>query len=457
MNSERGKLLLVMESFTFSKDKVLKSGEVSWRCCKRSCKVRVYTLGPDNVFSRKQGVHDHEMDDSVLNRKILANSCKRKAQEDITERPSKIICQALSSNLPETLTTTDVNYVRKIIYNHRQKVLPGRLPKNIHEVHNIVGQISDTLLTSKKENFLFINDAERNIIVFTCETNLRVLSNVPIWYMDGTFTYCSKFFYQFFTIHVFENGYYVPLIYCLLPNKSVHAYETCFSLLKSNALEKYSLCFDPNTVFVDFEKSIHLALLNIWPRAKLNGCRFHLLQSWYRKIQSVGLSSEYKRNTEIGKWLKHTFGLTYLSPNEVEDCFVFDLMAYKPKSDLLDKYADYLLENYIVEKAVFPPSMWAENSASLTRTTNACESFHAKFNASFYFTHPSIHIFIQKLKECQTESYIKIQSLRIPNKIKDKNVKHKLECIEKLVNSYDLGDKTRLEYVKCISYLSAPK
>ncbi|XP_050508996.1 uncharacterized protein LOC126886185 [Diabrotica virgifera virgifera] len=55
-----------------------------------------------------------------------------------------------------------------------------------------------------------------------------------------------------------------------------------------------------------------------------------LLKKW-RKVQNVGLSSEYKNgNSEIGKWLKHIFGLMYLPPSQVGDGFVEDFMPEKP-------------------------------------------------------------------------------------------------------------------------------
>lgn len=455
IKSERGKDLLIFENFTFSKDRVLKSGETSWRCCQKrlQCKAKIYTVGTDNLITKKNDDHNHEADERKVTRKVISNTCKRKAEEDISERPSKIICKTLASHLPPSITTTDITYIRRNMYNCRRKMLPGPLPKSKEEVHGALSAYSEMLLTNKNENFLFINDVENSIVVFTCETNINILTEMDQLYMDGTFSFCPKYFCQFFTIHGLQNGHYIPLVFCLLPSKTTESYKTCFSLLKFNIYEKYCRLFNPRKIFVDFEKAIHVAILNIWPHVEINGCRFHLHQAWLRKIQSVGLKSEYESNSEIGKWLKNTFGLTYLNPDEVDDCFVFDLMSYKPHSDLLDKYCDYLLDTYINDNAVFPPSLWAEESASVTRTTNCCESFHAKFNASFYSTHPSVYVFIEKLKECQIDTYIKIQSLHVTARIKDKKVKAKLESLGFLVNRYKLGEISRLHYVKCVSYL----
>jgi hypothetical protein len=54
----------------------------------------------------------------------------------------------------------------------------------------------------------------------------------------------------------------------------------------------------------------------------IKACQFHLGQAWYRKIQNLGLSGEYKDpESDIGKWLKKFFGLSYLESADVADCF----------------------------------------------------------------------------------------------------------------------------------------
>lgn len=72
--------------------------------------------------------------------------------------------------------------------------------------------------------------------------------------------------------------------------------------------------FLPKEIVVDFEIAIHNAISSIWQSVKITGCRFHLTQSWYRQIQKLGLTNEYKdQNSEIGKWLHYCFGLIFLN------------------------------------------------------------------------------------------------------------------------------------------------
>ncbi|KAF0726096.1 Uncharacterized protein FWK35_00027192, partial [Aphis craccivora] len=97
--------------------------------------------------------------------------------------------------------------------------------------------------------------------------------------------------------------------------------------------------------YIEYEIAIHNAVKLVWSSCAIKGCRFHLIQSWYRKIQELGLIVDYKKNN----WLKHTFGLMYLNPEDVLDCFVFDLMSDMPDNHQYTQYSDYLLETYIHE------------------------------------------------------------------------------------------------------------
>ena len=60
----------------------------------------------------------------------------------------------------------------------------------------------------------------------------------------------------------------------------------------------------PKLIHADFELTMHTVLNDVFPVASLKCCRFHLGQAWYRKMQNLGLSQDYKdSDSEIGKWL----------------------------------------------------------------------------------------------------------------------------------------------------------
>ena len=197
----------------------------------------------------------------------------------------------------------------------------------------------------------------------------------------------------------------------------------------------------------DFEIAIHNAVKSVWPYSKIVGCRFHLAQSWYRKIQRLGLVTEYKNaNTEVGKWLNYLFGLPFLNQEDVSDCFIFDLMAIQPADEKIVS----MVETYIGEDSLFPPEMWTACTSSIERTTNCCESFHSKFNENFYKTHPSLYVFINVLNDFQTESLIKLNSVGENRRIKDPETRRRQQFVQNKIDQYvEIG---RLQYIKCLGY-----
>jgi hypothetical protein len=151
------------------------------------------------------------------------------------------------------------------------------------------------------------------------------------------------------------------------------------------------LNFSSANITVDFKRAIINAVSEMWTQTNISGCRFYLTQSWYRKIQEIGLSSVYKdESPEIGKWIHNIFGSVFLNPEDVSDCFIDDFMSECPIDERLQKFADYFVETYISENCIYSPKLWVLTSSELTRTTNACESFHSHFKNTFYRHSPFI-------------------------------------------------------------------
>ncbi|XP_022173495.1 uncharacterized protein LOC111035959 [Myzus persicae] len=156
----------------------------------------------------------------------------------------------------------------------------------------------------------------------------------------------------------------------------------------------------------DFEKAAHNAVLQIFPRCKIFDCTFHLGQNWFRQIQQNKiLLSEYLKDSEIGRWMKYFYGLSYLPPNEVSDGFT-DLMAVAPGTAVSSLFSDYILENYIDSNSNFLPILWACEPNGNPKTTNNAEIFHKHYNSQFYTPHPHIHQVIDILIQIQIQIQI---------------------------------------------------
>ncbi|KAL4111997.1 hypothetical protein QTP88_015850 [Uroleucon formosanum] len=137
-------------------------------------------------------------------------------------------------------------------------------------------------------------------------------------------------------------------------------------------------------------------------------------------------------NSPEGKWLQYCFGLPFLHPQEVSDCFL-ELMSEIPAEKKIQSFANYLVENIVSEDSLFPPELWAKGCNNLTQTTNVCESFHKHFNSYFFNAHPSIIKFVEVPIEFQTDIYLKINLAKTTIKqIKNKAVIKKHQVINEL-------------------------
>ncbi|CAI6359831.1 unnamed protein product [Macrosiphum euphorbiae] len=91
MTSEKGKQIIIEDQFKFRFRKILQNDVQRWKCCLNTCVF--FKLSDNNRMIEKcKCDHTHEKCDSkVLDNQKLSNSVKRKAQEDISTRPSKLI------------------------------------------------------------------------------------------------------------------------------------------------------------------------------------------------------------------------------------------------------------------------------------------------------------------------------------------------------------------------------
>lgn len=313
--------------------------------------------------------------------------------------------QTVHPEIRANLKNHDLELTRRNIYAVRRS-LHDRLPINRSEVHQAINQLN--LTSADGHPLTLVNDPYNEIIIFGTVDILRYICSLKKIYMDGTFRCSTKFFLQMFIIHGIKNGNYIPLLFCLLPNKEQQTYEVLFRTIIRKCMEINEV-LHPSSITVDFEKAIHLAINTIWIGVDIKGCRFHLTQNWWRKIQDLGLSRQYKDHHSIaGYWLRWTFGMPWLHPDEVSNAFTEDLFENAPPAIL--NYLNYLCDNYIDEFSVFPPKIWASDIISSETTINACESFHSRFNSLFNSWHPNIYIFTAILKGFVEETFIKIRS-----------------------------------------------
>jgi hypothetical protein len=86
----------------------------------------------------------------------------------------------------------------------------------------------------------------------------------------------------------------VQLAFFLPAGKHQTSYEVIFRHTVSE-IAKLGVNVFPTIVFADFDNATHNTVTTVWPGLEVKVCRFHLGQSWWRKIPSLGLGEQYGR------------------------------------------------------------------------------------------------------------------------------------------------------------------
>ena len=113
-----------IEHFWFSFHKKLTDDAERWKCTTRSCKAYFKQNSIGERYDEQLDHNHDQLDVSVLRRREISNNLKRKAQENLHERPAKLLRSELVPNDLHVLTTQDVNAIRKTVYYARSKLLP---------------------------------------------------------------------------------------------------------------------------------------------------------------------------------------------------------------------------------------------------------------------------------------------------------------------------------------------
>ncbi|KAE9523245.1 hypothetical protein AGLY_016345 [Aphis glycines] len=303
----RGKELANVGEFKYRFIGVRNKGELlKWRCTKNDCTATIYSGQDKNIVVQSNGQHNHEGNSlNKIQRQVLRENCKRRAEESISMQPLKLIRHELLNNTELTsivhndLKTWPASYFElpiSAIYDRRRKTLP-EIPRSREDIFLQLHSIK----TQTDFINLYIIPEDESFVCITSADNLQFMTTkCSDLFADGTFNYAPKYFTQLYTIH----GYYLPLVYFFLFEKSKEMYKKIWLFLKELCMKCNETEFILQKLHVDFEKAAHQAASEVFEDLQLISCRIHLGQSWWRKINSDSmLRLAYKKKMmllEIG-------------------------------------------------------------------------------------------------------------------------------------------------------------
>ena len=389
---------LIIGDYRYKKDGK-HGGKQHWRCVVtgQGCKGRLHT----NIFEEGEEIsilhqvaHNH-MADKEKTASIItkARLCEMAEEQPVIPLPE--LYRNLMVEAPRQSCRTQM-------YRRRRQNLPP-LPESIQDIA-FEGEWTTTL---SGETFLLHKDDKS--LIFTTEQNLRLLSQSTTVFMDGTFKSCPRLFSQLYSIHGSYRDHVIPLVYCLLCEKSRATYHAVFNKIRDRMAE-LDLTFSPATFITDFESAIIPALQHNFPASTHQGCYFHFTQAIWRQVQTTGLQQAYDSDERVYSSVRGLITLAFLPLITIRPAFQeLENEPIVEENHLLAALFTYFKQTWLGQ---FPLKLWNIYHAA-NRTNNRVEGWHSKLNRYVKKSHPNIYELLTELKKEQASTELTVHRARL--------------------------------------------
>lgn len=459
IKSNKGRDLLVVDGYTFRRDKAVKRKSY-WKCSdydKFKCRSRCRTEGDDIV---KVSTHNHVPDSAKV--EVRRAMTKVKAQAKATQEATHQIVAATLRDV-STAAAGQLPPVRSMKQTvrraRRQDGVPLANPANLDDL-----EIPDVYKkTIKGDDFLKYDSGSgpHRILIFTTANNLQLMSECPNWYADGTFKCTPPLFNQLYTIHAVQYSSVIPAVFILMTDRSTNSYIRVLM-----ELNKLNTNLKPKSVMTDFEQAALLAFKTVYPDIEQRGCLFHMGQCIWKKLQSIGeIRQRYVSDPEFALSIRQILALAFVPTVDVVSAFD-DLMEsafFVENQDQIRDLINYFEDNWIGRPGrrggrsapLFAHSLWNSFDAvlqDLPKTNNSVEGWHRGFSELIGANHPTIWKFIDALKTEQNMNEMKIEQYiagQLPNPSR-RVYKDTAERIKNIVNDYT--NRPLLDYLRGIGH-----
>ena len=217
---------------------------------------------------------------------------------------------------------------------------------------------------------------------------------------------------------------YVSCVYAFLSNKDQSTYEEMLSAIVDKC-EDLGFQPDPECINMDFESAAMNSVRSVFgPHVQVHGCFYHLTQSTWRKVQSLGLTTQYKDSEDCKVFCGMFDGLAFLPVDSVS-CGLDYLKECTPTG--FEPLLDYFDATYVSGQfrriqhparpdgsvppvrlcpvpPLFPPECWNVHNITINnqqRTNNVCEGWNNSFRFLVGHSHPTVWRAIDSLKKDQ--------------------------------------------------------
>ncbi|XP_029645758.1 uncharacterized protein LOC115219713 [Octopus sinensis] len=453
VQSEKGKPMLLVDGYLFVKDKELKNKKY-WKCqnYKKYCKCRAKTDG-DEVIS-VSGEHNHAGNPVNVEVRRFMEKIKNDSKET-HDSPQYVILNAASdiSNLTVP-ALPPLSSIKRTIRRVRQREICG-LPVPNHRKD--ITFLDEYTKTNRGDDFLLFDSgpSEDRMLIFSTRQNLYVLDSCQNVFMDGSFKTVPVIFDQLYTIQGLKNGFCLPLIFGLLPNRKEETYIKFVKTVKTLVLFS-----NIDSITTDFEPTMIKAVRTEFDSVNLYGSFFHLGHCLYKKVCAFDLKEKYNTDAHFSLSIRMLLALAFVPTEQVYDAFgaLVDEAVYPPEAlPVVDYFEDTWLGRPCIRNGRRPPifdlKMWScfdRVQQNLPETNNAIEVWHRAFLHQVSANRSTIWRFIEELKREQSLNEINIEKLLSGMECESNTKECRISAkqLKKLTESFQ-------EYTNVVDYLCA--
>lgn len=461
--SSKGKQTIIYRNFEYVKHRNNGNGTSAWRCRyfqSLKCKARLVTAGT-HIVSNRQPDHSHEGNISnSLARKAVGEMKTRMADMTVTPSAARAsVSVDLNDNVLMALPERSLLSRTLQRERHRLAVAANGIPMPAVPtdlLFDIPDRFADVILYDS-------GPGDDRMLLIGCPELLDGLARANTWIADGTFKVVPSVFFQLYSIHFnFADGVNPAGVYCLLINKTTETYRRLLDQLRV-----LIPAAAPQKILVDFERAAMNEFSTAYPNATVSGCYFHLCQSILRKVNEIGLKTDYENDDNVRQYIRCLPALAFVPPEDVDEAF--DILADSMPQDVhhLDELTTFFEHTYVRGRrqrgrghnfgpALFPVQNWNQHAAGVSgiaRTTNAVEGWHHALQSLYSCHHPTVWTFLTGIKkDMQLQKTVYLQGTAGVTHVSGRKYRQLNARVIRAVAAY--GQSEILLYLRSIAYLS---
>lgn len=408
IKSARGNDLVAHSGFLYGLDKS-KNGVEYYKCCNRNCRGR--GLLEEGIFYISNR-HHHPAQPEETERRITLNQLKDGVREKPTEPLGKIynvVATRRKQEVPRGVAIARAvppfAEIRTIMRHEQRKHIPPTAP----EPENLVVPLQYRMI-DEETPFVF---QQGSMIMMASPEMLDLIGRADVIYMDGTFKVTPRQFTQIYSLHTFVYDTMVCCVYFLLPSKDQPTYINMFQLLQKHT------GIVATRFQVDFEKATMQAIKHLFQHAQISGCFFHFTQCIWRKVQTLGLSSEYNDGNpmQVMTMVRRLAALPLLPHDDID-------LAFESAKQLVDEVDDqhiatrmtllasYVYNTWIKDDALYSREIWSRYNVEGPRTNNHLEGYHSGLRKAVGKEHPNLFPFLKIMTQQDQNNRLKYAQIR---------------------------------------------